>query len=120
MAGTFDRKEFKALQALWYRKLEKSGFEDIEDTQKKGEPLKRWDSTQFQRERARHTFSAKQTYYERASAFLEKYRFHGEIEKSIWAMHTEGEAIRTIAKALKLKIWFVHRTILRLRALALK
>lgn len=120
MAAKFDSREFKALQSLWYSKLKESGFEDIEDAQKKGEPLKRWDSTQFQRERARHSFDSKQTYYDRAGTLLETYAFESELDRQIWAMHSEGEAIRKIAKALDLKIWFVHRTIARLRAIALK
>lgn len=98
-------KAFKNLQAKWYRKLEESGFEDIED---EDEQIK-VSATQFANPRnysgntktwAKEHFEKKK-YYERASRLLKEDSFLDETERRIWELHSRGVPIRKIVLILR-------------------
>ena len=94
----FNKKtEYEKQREIWYKKLKKSGFEDIEQDDFN---LKTNSSVFFKN----HTFevwTAKATYYQMASNFLEEYKFNSRIEKVIWEYHSNGISFRDISKLLK-------------------
>lgn len=99
-------KSFKALKKKWYAKLEKSGFEDIEQNE---DYLKQYTSTKFYRgrqngkdfEELMFLNESKETYYRLAGHFLNDYEFADAKEKRIWALHSEGESFVDIAEAIR-------------------
>lgn len=92
-----DSKEFKDLQAKWYKKLANTGFADIE--QPDGN-LKNWALSLIRHDET--TENAKQDYYRLAGQLLHSsYPFQSNTERKIWEMHAEGLSIRDIAKKLK-------------------
>lgn len=101
LMGGFDSKQFKTLQARWYKKLQSSGFEEAEDINSPRELLKDWHSMYFQKRYTPDTFSAKQEYYRLACLFLFSHKFQNDLEKKIWYMHAEGLPIRKIKSKLK-------------------
>lgn len=103
------------LKRIWYAKLAKSGFEDIEVPDSKNELLKRWHAADFaKRAQTPATFFAKQEYFIKATEFLNWYKFASKKELKIWTLHANGATLREIAKATKLKKDKVHRIIKRL------
>ncbi len=84
----------------WYAKLEKEGFKDLED--KEGR-LKRWSSDIFGKTKALVQgggWQIKAEYYSMCERFLAEYPFETELEKTIWAYHTEAISVRDIAETL--------------------
>lgn len=106
-----DPKQFLKLQQKWYKKLEKSGFKDIESPLKPGQPLKHWDSIDFQLDHTKETFLEKQRYYELAGQLLHSFKFKSRIDRRIWKMHAEGVSTTDIAKKLNLYRTTIHRII---------
>lgn len=101
-------KDYKTLRDQWYKKLEKAGFEDIEDV--KTDMLKSWSSKftrvdkDTHRTRAQNSLverKAKQRYYQLATYFLNDYAFESNLDKIIWEYHTEGISVRDISRLLK-------------------
>lgn len=89
--------EYEKLRKIWYKKLERSGFNDIElnDNDLK-EP-----SSIFRLSRnPQVVWKAKVAYYHMATRFLNDYEFKSKQDKIIWEYHTEGLACRNIAKLL--------------------
>jgi hypothetical protein len=111
------KEELKALQKVWYKKLEDSGFKDIEDINNN---IKVWPSIS---QRSQEYIEANTIYYRMANHFLVDYDFGPDIiDKVIWEYHANGISIRDIADALhRAKIkrtgrLVVHKTIQRLQA----
>ena len=99
-------KEFKELQKKWDSKLEKSGFEDIE--QRQDGMLKRWSSRIFTAkmngayfEDKQEYYKSKQEYFRLAGHFLHEYDFKTTKERTIWEMHAEGASMDKITATLK-------------------
>lgn len=90
-------KTFKSLQAKWYRKLEKAGFDDIE----KDGHLRDWDGFHFKSNYSPEQFAEKKDYYEKAKDLLNRDVFIDGVERRIWALHTCGFSIRKIVNVLK-------------------
>ncbi len=90
-------KQFKSLQAKWYRKLKEMGFEDIE----KIEEMVRFHGLDFQTQYSPSQFKEKQTYYAEAKELLNQDIFLDSVERRIWALHTMGYSIRRIVGVLK-------------------
>lgn len=107
----YETRSFKKLNDEWSRKLEQSGFEDIEQPTnfKSGLPdgnLKQWASSFFIanfRDGDVDKFKAKEEYYRLAGQFLHEYKFSNEYEKNVWEMHGEGLSIETIVNTLLAK-----------------
>ncbi len=89
--------DFKKLQAKWNKKLEKSGFIDIED---ETERLKSW-SIRWRTKKRLNEAKARQPYYELATQFLSEYEFESNLDQIIWEYHSNGLSIREIADTLK-------------------
>lgn len=93
-------KEVKALQNHWYKLINITGFNDIEDTSHDDQPLMDWHSTKFTKE-AIITIEAKQIYFEKAMDILRRNNFISETHAQIWALHIEGLSAREISIRLK-------------------
>lgn len=97
--------DYEKEKTKWYKKLEKSGFVDIELNEKR---LKTWSSNQFEFPRLMTSdggWKIKAEYYYMAAQFLNDYKFDTEIEKTIWTYHSEGLSVREISSILtKIKV----------------
>jgi hypothetical protein len=107
----YQEDEFKELQSKWYKKLEKSGFDDLE-----------WynpDSGFGQNSRflkfstpslpnpdeisgsgglaSSNTYK----YYQNCRDFLENYDKFTRMTRLLWTMHTDGQSYRSISKYLR-------------------
>lgn len=80
-------KEFLALQEKWYKKLKKSGFEDVETPDGK---LKEWDSNFFRQQYDGIKVKAKERYYQLAGQFLHSHRFKNRLHRKIFKLHSQG------------------------------
>lgn len=90
--------DFEKLKATWYKKLKKSGFEDVEANEN---DLK-VNSSKFTRTRTLHIdWDARHTYYRLATHFLNDYKFKNRIEQIIWEYHSNGISMRNIVSLLK-------------------
>lgn len=96
-SDTFRTKKFLELKEKWYKKLEKSGFDDIETDE---DNLKEWDTSIFSRYN-QHTIGAKEEYFRLAGQFLNTYQFKNKRDRLIWELHAEGLSFNDIAKRLK-------------------
>lgn len=99
-----ETKEFKALQKIWYDKLTKKGFVDIESEDyryKRGVGI---NETTRVRDKMRQAGAvgviAVQDYYSKANALLDKYKFKKPIDKRIWELHASGLTDTEIVKAI--------------------
>lgn len=107
-----NKAELAKLTKVWYKKLKKSGFEDIEQSDGK---LKEWHSFKFAvgGQNAIQIY-AKTKFYDAAREMLTKHTFATARERKIWALYSEGESARGIAKKLKLGRFIVSSTVNRL------
>ncbi len=118
-------KLFKTLQAKWYAKIEKGGFEDIEQADGR---LKLWASGVFKERLARkgpNFFEATEEYYRKAGHFLHEHKFESDFAKTVWEFHATGVSIREIVgrlrdKGVKTHRRRVHETLQGLKQLLLK
>lgn len=95
---TKPRNEYKRLRDIWYAKLAKDGFEDIED--KDSRNLKKW-SVKLVLHVPQVAREAREQYYRMATDFLNDYKFKSSLEKIIWEYHANGMGVRDIADTLK-------------------
>jgi hypothetical protein len=86
------------LTSIWYEKLKQKGFEDVEQDP---DTLKRWASQYYSRRYDEKEFEDKEKYYQLAGQFLYEHKFKSSREQLIWQMHSEGEFIEDIVKAVQ-------------------
>lgn len=111
----FKTKTFKDLKATWYKTLRTEGFKDVECPNE--DRLLLWDSHQFSRLRTKFSIGPKTAYYYYAEHFLNSHVFASNLESNIWALHSEGTAIRKIAQALRQDPNTVYKTVIKLKDL---
>lgn len=105
--SSFNSKEFKKLKAKWYKKLEKSGFEDVE----RDEFNFKVDGKEIFRKKVQATKQSKEDYYYLASCFLHEHTFPDELSKIIWEYHANGLSKYSIAGILnKTKVTKTNET----------
>lgn len=92
------KQDFKALKDKWYAKLEKSGFNDIEQDENN---LNRWDSFHFKMQHSPLEFNSIEEYYRIANQMVHDYKFKSKLEKTIWTFHASGMEVTAIIKKLK-------------------
>lgn len=104
----------KKVTDIWYKKLEREGFKDIEQDEHR---LKRWDSFYFI---SKHTnfesgksgnkrdkqfsatwFKSQEEYYQLAGAFVYEHQFSDKKEQYIWELHSQGLATSEIIKIVR-------------------
>lgn len=91
--------DYERIKDVWYDKLKKSGFKDIEHSD---------ESMNSGRPRVFRGASAKapvelqaiQDYYCMSYYFLNEYPFDSELDKVMWEYHSNGIAIRGIVKLI--------------------
>lgn len=111
--------KFKKLNAKWAKKLLKSGFEEIEDTNSPREWMKQHHAHYFSNRHDLSQFEDVKRYYELATHLLNTYKFKNKTHRAIWEHHSNGIAEREISKILKIRDYDVRKTIRRIR-LAIK
>jgi hypothetical protein len=89
--------EYDKLRAIWYKKLEESGFEDIEQDDDK---LKAW-SSRFAHDNVRQLMEDRQPYYRLCDRFLNEFKFDSNFETVIWEYHSNGLSNKQIDKLFK-------------------
>jgi len=89
--------DYKTQKDIWYKKLKKSGFNDIEETEDR---LKSW-SMRFAISPIVETFNERKEYFQLADRFLLEYGFRTNFEKVIWEYHANGLSLREIEMILK-------------------
>lgn len=99
--GKDQKPQFEALKAKWYKKLQKSGFDDIENDY--GE-LKTYSGSKLgDASNVLVKVQARQEYYRLAGHFLHDYKFESKLHRLIWELHSTGVAGKPIAKILRAK-----------------
>jgi len=96
----FGSKEFDELQKIWYDKLEKSGFVDVE---KKETNLRtyRYKGGDRHGQQSKAWQESKIEYYDLATKFLNEYEFETRLQQIIWEYHTKAISVRDIANLLR-------------------
>jgi len=100
---------------VWYDKLAKSGFEDIEERHSPREMLKQWHSHSFRSSGTPDQFVAKQEHYLSALHVLRNYKFATKLDRQVWACYAYGKSIRKTERLIGVKRDVVHRTLTRLK-----
>lgn len=89
-------KTYQQLRDVWYKRLKRSGFNDIEDSEGN---LK--DFTYKQVKRHLHVWESSGHYFELATSFLNEHEFESSRDRIIWEYHANALSTRDIAKLLK-------------------
>jgi hypothetical protein len=92
--------DYQKLKKVWYKKLAKSGFHDIESPNgqiKSGTSNWKFNSAWT----TAYSQHAKRDYYYATQQFLNTHAFESELHRVIWEYHSEGASIRKIVKLLK-------------------
>lgn len=113
------KKAFLKLQQQWYKKLEKAGFQDIEEFNSPNEMLKRKHNNDFRSRRVEQVYSTQLGYFYKAGHFLTNYSFGTALDRAIWAAHADGLSYREIADKLKTNRDKVHKAVIRLKKVML-
>ncbi len=92
----YETAEFKKLQAEWAKKLEDSGFQDIEKTEDGYQLRKEMFSLE---DRSKHLYEAQ--YLRLCNQILEEFEFKCSNDKLIFALHSRGHSEREIEAYLK-------------------
>jgi len=92
---------YKKLEQLWYDKLKKEGFQDIENTKTDERLLKEWDFNFFRNQFNLIQYESTLGYYDQAKEILVSESFKSEIHKKVWELHCEGLSERSIAVRVK-------------------
>lgn len=105
--------EYKKLRSVWYRKLRKKGFKDIEHSmsQHTGSVSSTWYLSNLYTPEELEEHSR---YYQLAGQLLHEYAFANKTEKTIWAMHADGRTVREIGEVVGLSVEPVQRAITRI------
>ena len=113
----FNTQEFLNLKKIWDKKLEESGFIDIEKSStanKFSDPTQKSFLSRYERR------ASNEEYYSASRAFLYECRFAVPLHAKMWEMHAEGIGYRTIAAKIgKFSRFIVHKWIDRYRRLML-
>src|ERR1700679_3199952 len=89
---------YKKVQKIWYDKLKKEGFEDIEDNT--SGLLKEWDFNFFRNGFCQVKYECNKMYYYKAKEILTTHDFKSPIHKKIWGLHCDGISERAIVTQL--------------------
>ncbi len=107
----YETKKFMDLNKKWMAKLDKSGFEEIEDRESPNEYLKQWHDSKFAAARSLSQLEETRDYYLAATNLLNTFTFKNGRDRKIWTMHSDGIPERQIAKTLRITDWRVRRLI---------
>ena len=89
--------DYEKLKAIWYEKLEKEGFNDIEsDEFTIKNPSSKLNSKYYREAEGRAT-----AYYRLVDNFLNEYKFADRTEEIMWEYHANGMSCREITETLR-------------------
>ena len=88
------------IQKVWYEKLKKEGFEDLESFDQKGEPKEILKTTV---KPLPHGWENAEQYYTYCRRYLHTGTFKSQTEREVWEMFSEGSSQREISRKLDLK-----------------
>lgn len=112
----YEGAEFKKLQKKWYKKLEKSGFEEAEDVDSVEEFMLRWHDKDIKAKGTWDQLVARAAYYQTAEAHALDGHFDTALDKRIWTLHAQGLTVREIAQKVKtITKTPVHTVVLKIR-----
>jgi hypothetical protein len=111
----YETPEFMKLNEKWAKKLEKDGFEDIEEFNSPKELLKSWHNMRFAAKNNPDMLNETRDYYLAATNLLNTFTFKNNRDRKIWTMHSEGITERRIAEKLRITNWRVRKLILLLQ-----
>ena len=103
----------KELVKLWYTKLKKSGFCDIEDN-KGYNNVSHSHSSHFGSQDG-DLIQAKMIYYDQCSDYLHNGTFEKPVHRKVWELHCEGATVREIGKACRFSPFKAHWIICKYR-----
>ncbi len=89
---------YEDIRSIWYEKLARDGFEDIESDE---DHLKRYHKSDFNTPKSKQYHMAHAEYFRLAELFLQEYKFESNLDKTIWNYHTNGLTVREIAEVLR-------------------
>lgn len=122
--------DFKELEAKWYAKLKKGGFQDIEKVSVPGRPLISFHSNHFAKPAVVAQRAKKEKYYRQIEDFVNHNKIHEicksiaehgnnsvspKIVKNIIELHGSGFSERKIAKKIRRSNDSVHRVLVKAR-----
>lgn len=110
MSKFYQTNDFKRLEAQWKKKLEKSGFEDIEDAHGRLKENDRRTQAWDNKERI-HTF------FRMLDAFLLEHPELPKKQRAILELYAQGIYIKEISKRVGCCRSVVHRTIRKVTAI---
>lgn len=96
-------KKFKDLKKEWDKKLEKTGFKDIETPDGK---LKNYHSVYWGIEERKERALRATGYFDLAMDVFRKHKFKNPKEKLVWLLHAKGNTVRGIEE--KFEKWFTE------------
>ena len=99
--------ELQRLTEVWYKKLSKAGFKDIEDSQ---ERLLEYHNTKYS-VRDPLAFASQQRYYELSAQLLHTHSFRDSEHRTIWDLHCQGRSNQSIAKRVNRSKYYVFTVI---------
>lgn len=112
----FQTTEFKKLQRQWYKKLEKTGFQNIEDTQGR---LTDHQSLYDLNQRVHFKDGIKEItefYYSWAGQMVYHGKFKCRRDKMIWKYHADGLTGAEISKRMGLERTWINRIIQKVKS----
>lgn len=104
MANPYKTQEFKLLQREWYKRLEQSGFKDIEKESGAGLIMKRSGTEIRYQKKDSVTRSAKERYFEILSEKVETTVFVDDLDRQIMSFLRDGMSKVEMTKRLTKKI----------------
>jgi hypothetical protein len=90
-------KSYKEIREVWYKKLETSGFKDIETN----DYNLKTNSNVFAKKRSIKSQDSKYEYFYMARQFLNDYKFNSRKEQIIWEYWSEGMSVTGIVETLR-------------------
>lgn len=100
-------KTYEQLRTVWYKKLAKAGFEDVEYDETRIKD----GSSKFRRSVAILNWESKNEYYYLAAQFLNDYKFESHLERIVWEYHSNGLSKMDIVNTInKTKTVHMYRT----------
>lgn len=100
------KSNYAKLKKIWYGKLKKSGFKDIEVNENLFNNAAAFSKINAHGQHSDTWRKSKEEYYRMAEYFLNHYKFETTLDKVIWEYHVAGLGSTAIAPILnKIKIY---------------
>lgn len=120
MAKPSKKDDYQKLKKIWYAKLKREGFVDIEISVNR-DPVELLNRRSKANQFSETWIRSKMQYYRYADQFLNEYEFKTNLDRSIWEYHTNGISSRKISGILnkvgrKLGRWTIWNKIKQLRS----